>query len=291
MSNSFQKRKQELNEFKDDLRRINLIKTEDYFKESNIPDDIFHLCTNCKSNILTESLKSSNFVCPTCGYHHKLRAGKRIKLICDSFEEINGDFITSNNLNFPGYRDKIVSSIEKTRLKEAVITGIGKIKNISCAIAVMESEFIMGSMGSVVGEKITQLIEVATAKELPLLIFSASGGARMQEGIISLMQMAKTSAAIKKYKEKGLYISVLTNPTTGGVSASFAYLGDITISEPKSLIGFAGKRVIENTIKESLPDSFQTAEFQLEHGFLDMIVERKELKDTIYNILKLHNYK
>ena len=193
---------------------------------------------------------------------------------------------------FPNYKEKLDKSMKKSKLKEGVITGEGRINGINSIIAVMDSNFMMGSMGTVVGEKITQAVERAIEKELPLIIFTASGGARMQEGILSLMQMAKVSSAIARLNEAGLlYVTVLTDPTTGGVTASFAMLGDIIISEPGALIGFAGRRVIEGTIKQSLPDNFQTAEFLLENGFIDKIVKRSELKSTIGDILMLHGYK
>ena len=215
-------------------------------------------------------------------------------MICDedSFNEFGKDIETEVGLDFPNYKEKLDKSMKKSKLKEGVITGEGRINGINSIIAVMDSNFMMGSMGTVVGEKITQAVERAIEKELPLIIFTASGGARMQEGILSLMQMAKVSSAIARLNEAGLlYVTVLTDPTTGGVTASFAMLGDIIISEPGALIGFAGRRVIEGTIKQSLPDNFQTAEFLLENGFIDKIVKRSELKSTIGDILMLHGYK
>ena len=215
-------------------------------------------------------------------------------VICDedSFNEFGKDIETEVGLDFPNYKEKLDKSMKKSKLKEGVITGEGRINGINSIIAVMDSNFMMGSMGTVVGEKITQAVERAIEKELPLIIFTASGGARMQEGILSLMQMAKVSSAIARLNEAGLlYVTVLTDPTTGGVTASFAMLGDIIISEPGALIGFAGRRVIEGTIKQSLPDNFQTAEFLLENGFIDKIVKRSELKSTIGDILMLHGYK
>lgn len=200
------------------------------------------------------------------------------------------DMETRNPLNFEGYTRKIEALKEKTHIKEAVTTGFGEINGEKVVIAVMDGNFMMGSMGSVVGEKITSSIEQAIENKLPFIMFCVSGGARMQEGIISLMQMAKTSAALAKLDEVGLlYISVLTDPTTGGVTASFASLGDIILAEPNALIGFAGPRVIEQTIKQKLPEGFQKSEFLLEHGFIDKIVERKDMKDTLYQILKLHH--
>ena len=199
------------------------------------------------------------------------------------------DIKTTNPINFDGYEEKLEKSKEKTDSSEAVITGIGKINGIAVAIAVMDSYFMMGSMGTVVGERITSLIECATERKLPLIIFTTSGGARMQEGIFSLMQMAKISAAIGKHDDAGLlYITVLTNPTTGGVTASFAMEGDIILSEPGTLVGFAGRRVIENTIRETLPDDFQKAEFLLEKGFVDAIVHRKDIRKMLYKLLLMH---
>lgn len=206
-----------------------------------------------------------------------------------TFEELDEDMQTSDMLNFEGYKDKIKLLQERTKIQEAIKTGIGEINGEKVAIGVMDSNFFMGSMGSVVGEKICRLVERAIQDKLPVILFCVSGGARMQEGMISLMQMAKTSAAIAKLDEVGLlYISVLTDPTTGGVTASFASLGDIILAEPGALIGFAGPRVIEQTIKQKLPDGFQSAEFLLEHGFIDKIVNRKEMKETLYEIIKLH---
>jgi acetyl-CoA carboxylase carboxyl transferase subunit beta len=199
---------------------------------------------------------------------------------------------SKNPINFPDYEQKQEKLREQTGLNDAVVTGVGTIKGIKTVIGVMDSHYMMGSMGSVVGEKITRAIEYGTQNGLPVIMFTASGGARMQEGIVSLMQMAKTSGAVARHSESGnLYITVLTDPTTGGVTASFASLGDIIIAEPKVLVGFAGRRVIEGTIKQHLPDEFQSAEFQLEKGFVDMIVERKQMRSTLAKILQLHNYK
>lgn len=289
MENSFKERKEKIKEFSYVFRK-NKQKVEKTKKTVSIPDNMFVICPKCQTSIIKEEYDNSLRVCPNCGYHSKLTAMERIVQIADenTFEELNADMVTNNSEEFVGYKAKLEENQVKTGMKDAVITGICEINGIKTAIAVMDSNFMMASMGSVVGEKITDLVEYSTLKKLPLIIFAASGGARMQEGIISLMQMAKTSAAIQKYKEKGLYISVLTYPTTGGVSASFASLGDITIAEPMALIGFAGRRVIENTIKEKLDDEFQTAEFLIKKGFLDMIVERKNMKQTLYTILKIH---
>ncbi|MGM9946547.1 acetyl-CoA carboxylase, carboxyltransferase subunit beta [Floccifex sp.] len=257
--------------------------------KKEIPDHVFKQCPQCHANISFKALKINQFVCPECNHHLRIGAKERIRQICDEFKEIDKNYITQNVENFPGYDQKLLESQKRTGLNEAVVCGIGRIKSISFALAVMDSGFMMGSMGSVVGEKITRCIEMAIKKKMPLIIFCTSGGARMQEGIVSLVQMAKTSAALKKLDAQGqLYISVLTHPTTGGVSASFAMLGDIIIAEPDCLVGFAGKRVIENTIKEKLPDNFQKAEFVLEKGFIDLIVNRKDLKQTLYSILQFH---
>lgn len=248
-------------------------------------------CNKCKEILYKEELKNNYSICPNCGQYFRLSARRRIKQILDedTFEEINADMQTNDLLKFEGYKEKLKALQEKTKIKEAIQTGTGNINGIKVAIGVMDSNFMMGSMGSTVGEKIARLVEKALEKKLPVILFCVSGGARMQEGIISLMQMAKTSAAIAKLDEAGiLYISVLTDPTTGGVTASFASLGDIILAEPGALIGFAGPRVIEQTIKQKLPEGFQSSEFLLEHGFIDKIVERKDMKNTLYNILKLH---
>lgn len=250
-------------------------------------------CNNCKEILYKEDLKSNYSICPNCGKYFRLSARRRIKQIIDegTFEEIDADMRTSDLLKFEGYKEKIQALQEKTKIQEAIQTGTGNINGLKVAIGVMDSNFMMGSMGSVVGEKITQLVEKAIQEKLPVILFCVSGGARMQEGIISLMQMAKTSSAIAKLDEAGLlYISVLTDPTTGGVTASFASLGDIILAEPGALIGFAGPRVIEQTIKQKLPEGFQSAEFLLEHGFIDKIVERKELKNTISKLIEFHNF-
>ena len=257
----------------------------------NIPDGMWVKCDNCGSILYNEDLKSNSYVCPKCKYHFKITAHKRIDLFFDkgSFKEINSKCTELDPLNFKGYAEKIEKCKKKTDSSEAVITGVGKVNGIKVAAGIMDSFFMMGSMGTVVGERLTSLIEYAINAKLPLIIFTTSGGARMQEGIFSLMQMAKVSAAIAKFDDAGLlYITVLTNPTTGGVTASFAMEGDIILSEPDALVGFAGRRVIENTIKETLPDNFQKAEFLLKKGFVDDIVDRRELRKEIYTILKLH---
>ncbi len=257
----------------------------------NIPNGKWTNCKNCKNIIYLEDLKKDYHVCPNCNYHFNISANERVKQIFDedSFISLFEDINTTNPLEFPGYEEKINNLKEKTNLSEAVLCGVGKINSKKVVSAIMDSNFLMGSMGCAVGERITKTIEYATENKLPLIIFTASGGARMQEGILSLMQMAKTSAAIAKHDEAGLlYISVITNPTTGGVTASFAMLGDLIIAEPKATLGFAGRRVIENTINEKLPENFQSAEFMLEKGFVDDIVNRKELKAYLYKVLKLH---
>ena len=265
--------------------------------ESNVPvvpDGTWVKCDKCGKILYKKYLTDNLNVCSNCNHYFRLGAFERIAMICDedSFNEFGKDIETEVGLDFPNYKEKLDKSMKKSKLKEGVITGEGRINGINSIIAVMDSNFMMGSMGTVVGEKITQAVERAIEKELPLIIFTASGGARMQEGILSLMQMAKVSSAIARLNEAGLlYVTVLTDPTTGGVTASFAMLGDIIISEPGALIGFAGRRVIEGTIKQSLPDNFQTAEFLLENGFIDKIVKRSELNSTIGDILMLHGYK
>ena len=281
--------------FKVRKKRLNLLKKRrtQYIAESlDAPENVFKSCPNCSKNILFEDFMHNLYVCPHCGYHLKLTAHERLRQIMDenSFVEIDRRLrLTEDQLKFPGYEEKLSRLQKNTGLYEAVVCGVGSIGGHKIAIAVMDSNFFMGSMGQIVGEKITRCIEYATKKKLPLLIFSTSGGARMQEGILSLVQMAKTSSALAKHNDAGLlYISYLTHPTTGGVSASFAMLGDIILSEPDCLIGFAGKRVIASTVKEELPQNFQKAEFLLEKGFIDAIVERKDSRDTLIRILNFH---
>lgn len=248
-------------------------------------------CDSCKEILYKEDVHKNYSVCPNCGKHFRISARRRLEQIVDenTFEEMDSDLQTTDPLQFEGYTKKIAVLQEKTKINEAVKTGIGKINGEQAVIAIMDGNFLMGSMGCVVGEKITRAIETAIEKRFPLIMFCVSGGARMQEGIISLMQMAKTSAALAKLDDAGLlYISVLTDPTTGGVTASFAMLGDIILAEPDALIGFAGPRVIEQTLKQKLPEGFQRSEFLLEHGFIDKIVTRKDMKDTLSQILKLH---
>ena len=267
-----------------------LKKTESEEKP-NIPSGMWTKCEKCNGIIYYEDLENSKYVCTSCGHHFRINAKQRIKMTFDqdTFKEMWKDLKTTNPLNFDGYEEKIRKSMTKTDSSEGVVTGIGKINGLTVAGGVMDSFFMMGSMGTVVGEKLTRLVEYATENRLPVIIFTTSGGARMQEGIFSLMQMAKVSAAIARHDEAGLlYISVLTDPTTGGVTASFAMEGDVILSEPDALVGFAGRRVIENTIKETLPDNFQKAEFLLEKGFIDAIIQRKDLRAMLYKILVLH---
>jgi acetyl-CoA carboxylase carboxyl transferase subunit beta len=236
-------------------------------------------------------LEKNLYVCPYCDYHYRLNSAQRIKFTVDkgSFKEYDKSLESVDPLGFPGYEEKLKKSKKDTGINEAVIWGTALMDNLPLVIIVMDPTFIMATMGSVVGEKITRAFEFAMQEKLSVITFCASGGARMQEGILSLMQMAKTSAAVKKHSDMGLlYVSILTDPTTGGVTASFAYLGDIIISEPKALICFAGPRVIEQTINQKLPEGFQRAEFLLEHGFLDKIISRTMLRDTLINILKIH---
>lgn len=257
----------------------------------NVPEGIMTKCPECRKIILTKELMKNYKVCPNCDHHLKMTAQERIDCLMDegTFVSMDDHLQTSNPLGFPSYTEKVKSDAKKTGLNEAVLTGIGEISGMKVSIAIMDSHFRMGSMGSVVGEKITRAIEEATKLGVPFIIFTASGGARMQEGVLSLMQMAKTSVALRRHGEKGLlFVSVLTHPTTGGVSASFASVGDINLAEPKALIGFAGRRVIEQTVREKLPEDFQTAEFLLNHGQLDAVVHRAKMKDTLTTIVKLH---
>lgn len=255
-----------------------------------VPDELFSQCPGCKYTIYQKDLGSER-ICPHCGYTFRISAQERLALTIDmgTFLEMFKGIETQDPLNFPGYRKKLTLMREKTGLDEAVVTGTALIKGEKVALGIMDSNFIMASMGTVVGEKITRLFEFATDEKLPIVLFTASGGARMQEGIMSLMQMAKISAAVKRHSNAGLfYLTILTDPTTGGVTASFAMEGDIILAEPQSLVGFAGRRVIENTVREDLPEDFQKAEFLLEHGFVDAIIKRRELPDTIARLVRLH---
>lgn len=260
-----------------------------------VPEGLLKKCNKCGAAILTEEVKSAGYICPKCQGYFRVHAYERIRMTVDedSFEEWEKDMEFVNPLEFRGYEEKVKSLKEKTGLSEAVVTGKASIEGNPAVIAVCDGRFLMASMGQVVGEKITRAVERATKEQLPVIIFACSGGARMQEGIVSLMQMAKTAAALKRHSDAGLlYVSVLTDPTTGGVTASFAMLGDVILAEPKALIGFAGPRVIEQTIGEKLPKGFQRSEFLLEHGFIDRIVERKEMRTVLANILQMHqNFK
>ena len=261
--------------------------------EPIIPDGMWVKCRFCGALIYKKEMDEFK-ICPKCGGHFRISAKERLAITCDegTFEEFDADMTSKNPMGYPDY-DKLIARMQaKTGLKEAVVTGKCRINGYETVIAVMDSNFMMASMGSVVGEKITRAVERASENNLPIVIFTASGGARMQEGMVSLMQMAKTSAAVRRHSDKGLlYLTVMTDPTTGGVSASFANLGDIILAEPKATIGFAGRRVIEGTINEKLPDDFQSAEFQLHHGFVDRIVERKDMKNAISAVFKLHGIK
>ncbi|MFU0828150.1 MAG: Acetyl-coenzyme A carboxylase carboxyl transferase subunit beta [Lachnoclostridium sp.] len=264
-------------------------KVKNSLDEAQIPDGLFEKCNKCNEIVYTEDVVANYYICPNCGNYFRITPRTRISMILDkgSFTEWDEELAVSDPLNFPGYQSKLELMKMVTSLDEAVVTGQGKIDDLPVAIGVMAANFLMGSMGKVVGEKLTRMIERATNLRIPVIIFCCSGGARMQEGIVSLMQMAKTSQALKKHDEAGLlYISVLTDPTTGGVMASFAMLGDVILAEPGALIGFAGPRVIEQTIGQRLPEGFQSAEFLLEHGFIDKIVKRNKLKSTLSMLIK-----
>lgn len=257
----------------------------------NIKKGMWVKCKNCGKIIYKRDLQENYYVCPECNYHMRLSAKERLKQILDkdTFYEMFKEVTTENILNFEGYEEKIEKSRLKSGIDEAVIVGCGRIYSIKAAIGVMDSNFMMGSMGKTVGERITRLVEYANENNLPLILFTTSGGARMQEGIISLMQMAKISNEIQKFKQNGgLYITVLTDPTTGGVTASFGMDGEIIISEPGALIGFAGKKVIQSTINQELPKEFQTAEFLFNKGFIDQVVQRKDIRKYLFNILDIN---
>lgn len=289
MNDFLNDRKHKLEDFKKNIR-----KKQTNYEPIDIPDGLFVKCDQCGAAIYEKALEANYSICPYCEYHFRMGAKKRLSLIIDqgTFQEINAQIQSTNPLNMDDYQDKLEKGKKLSGLNEAFLCGQATLVGIPLAIGILDSNFMMGSMGSAVGEKVTRLIEFATDKKLPLVIFSASGGARMQEGILSLMQMAKTSAALEYFDKKGLlYISVLTNPTTGGVAASFASLGDINIAEKSSLIGFAGARVIKQTIRQELPDGFQTDTFQLEHGQVDLIVHRKDMRKTLYKLLQLHQGK
>lgn len=262
-----------------------------FTRRPEVPEGLLCKCNKCGGAIIAEDVKKDHYICPKCGGYFRVHARRRIEMVTDegSFEEWDSDLQGGNPLEYKGYEEKLEKLQEKTGLSEAVITGKAKIDGRETAIGVCDGRFLMASMGEAVGEKIARAVERATEERLPVILFACSGGARMQEGIVSLMQMAKTSAALKHHSDAGLlYISILTDPTTGGVTASFAMLGDVILAEPKALIGFAGPRVIEQTIGQKLPEGFQRAEFLLEHGFLDAIVERPQMKAVLSKILALH---
>lgn len=258
-----------------------------------VPDEMWIKCPECGTMLLATDVEENFRVCSKCNHHFRLTVRQRIELLADkdSFEEMDGDFESKNVLKFPDYDKKLAQSKIKSGENESVICGTCSISGIKTTLICMNPDFMMGSMGTVAGEKITRAFEYATKNMLPVVVCAASGGARMQEGTLSLMQMAKTSGAVKNHSDAGLlYITVLTDPTTGGVTASFAMEGDIILAEPKALIAFAGPRVIEQTIRQKLPKDFQTAEFVQEKGFVDKVVSRQYLKDTISHILRIHNY-
>ena len=260
-------------------------------RDNYIPGEKRISCPQCGQESERRVVAQSLSVCPKCGYHWPIGAYYRLSTILDpgSFRELHPRLSAGDPLHFPGYQEKLDAAQHKTGLTEAVVTATGTIGGSRCVVGVLDSRFLMGSMSTAVGEKVTLAIEFAAKNKLPLILFSASGGARMQEGILSLMQMAKTSAALARFSDKGLlYISVLTDPTTGGVTASFASLGDIILAEPGALIGFAGPRVIQQTIGETLPEGFQRAEYQESHGFVDAVVPREKMRDTLSQLLRLH---
>ncbi|MBN8191758.1 acetyl-CoA carboxylase carboxyltransferase subunit beta [Bacillus sp. NTK074B] len=259
----------------------------------DVPEGIMTKCPDCKKIMYTKELQKNLKVCIHCGYHHGMSSPERVDSFIDegTFKELDQDLTSGNPLNFPDYESKVEKDRKKTGMNEAVLTGTGKVNGIEVVTAIMDSRFRMGSMGSVVGEKITRAIEEADKRKVPFIIFTASGGARMQEGVLSLMQMAKTSVALNRLSENGgLFISIMTHPTTGGVSASFASVGDYNFAEPGALIGFAGRRIIEQTIREDLPEDFQTSEFLLKHGQLDGVISRLELKEKIGTVLDIHQW-
>lgn len=270
------------------------VRDVDHTTKREIPEGLMNKCSKCGTIQYHKELEKNLKVCSECGHHMRLKAFERVQMTLDDGRifEYDADIVSEDPLNFPGYFEKIEQQKLKSGLNEAVVTGEGTIGGFPVVVAIMSFDFFSGSMGSAVGEKLTRAIEMATLKQYPLIIFSTSGGARMQESILSLMQMAKTSAAISKLHESGgLYISVFTDPTMGGVSASFAMLGDINIAEPGALVGFAGRIVIEQTIRQKLPDEFQTAEFNLKHGQLDLVVPRKDMRHTLTKLLDLHMVK
>ncbi|MEE1155705.1 MAG: acetyl-CoA carboxylase, carboxyltransferase subunit beta [Acutalibacteraceae bacterium] len=276
---------------KNELEKIASEKTNDEVKPY-VPDAMWIKCPDCKRMLLTTDLDENKRVCIHCGHHFRVNARKRIEMIADkgSFDELDADLSSKNIIDFPNYSKKLAAAKSRSGENESVITGVCTINGYKVVIFAMDPSFMMGSMGTVTGEKITRAFEYATEHQLPVVAFTLSGGARMQEGILSLMQMAKTSGAVKKHSDAGLlYITVLTDPTTGGVTASFAMEGDIILSEPKALVAFAGPRVIEQTIRQKLPKDFQTAEFLQDKGFVDAVVDRREMKNTLTRLLIMHN--
>lgn len=274
-------------------RNQNNITIPDKEAKKDVPQGLMTKCPNCQHIYYRKEIEKNLLVCPNCEHHHQMHAWARIWSLFDedTFVEWDKQLLSTNPLHFPAYLEKIENDQKRTGLKEAVVTGKGLIDGNPTAFAVMDASFRMGSMGSVVGEKITRAIEQARKEAIPFIIFTASGGARMQEGVLSLMQMSKTSIAIERFSSAGgLMISVMTYPTTGGVTASFASLGDYNFAEPHALIGFAGRRIIEQTTREKLPDDFQTAEFLLKHGQIDQIIHRHKMKETLSTVLKMHNY-
>ena len=272
-------------------RRQKLLSLKALRGSSPAPAQTEETCPACSKAVPRRELVANRYVCPLCGHHYPVGAYYRLSLILDkgTFRELDAGLASNDPLDFPGYEAKLDQARRRTGMNEGVVTATGRMGGQRVAVGAIDSRFFMGSMSAALGEKATRLVEFADKYRLPLILFSASGGARMQEGILSLMQMAKTSAALERFSQRGgLYISVFTHPTTGGVTASFASLGDIILSEPGALIGFAGPRVIEQTIGEKLPEGFQTAEYLLEHGFLDAIVPRPQLRTTLLQILKLH---
>ena len=272
-------------------RRQKLLSLKALRGSSPAPAHTEETCPACSKAAPRRELVANRYVCPLCGYHYPVGAYYRLSLVLDkgTFRELDEELISNDPLSFPGYGEKLDSVRRRTGMNEGVVTATGRMGGQRVAVGAIDSRFLMGSMSAALGEKVTRLVEYAEKYKLPLILFSASGGARMQEGILSLMQMAKTAAALERFSQKGgLYISVFTHPTTGGVTASFASLGDILLAEPGALIGFAGPRVIEQTIGEKLPEGFQRAEYLLEHGFLDAIVPRPRLRETLLHLLKLH---
>lgn len=271
-------------------RHYRLMAMKSLYSRYQPPEELI-ACPKCSGESLRSEVDDCLNVCPKCGYHWPMSSHKRLRMVFDNgkYRELNRKYPSADPLSFPGYKEKLQEAQRRTGLSEAVVSAVGVVGGVRCVVCVLDSRFLMGSMSAAVGEKITLAVEYAEKKAYPLIIFSASGGARMQEGILSLMQMAKTSAALGRFARAGLlYISVLTDPTTGGVTASFASLGDVILAEPGALIGFAGPRVIEQTIGEKLPEGFQRAEFLMEHGFVDAVVPRDQLRGALCELLTLH---